>query len=265
LLLAARNAARQREFSVRLALGGSRARIFRHLLVESLLLVSAGALLGWLFAIAASNALAVWSDMQVSLAPDGRVLLFTLAISAMAGLVFGIAPLWSAIRVPIALALKTASATAFQDKGKLRAGKMVAALQVALCLTLLAGAGLLIRTLQNLTEDRLGFHADGLLVFGLSPSVHSDADAIRFYQAVLTRLTNLPGVRSATVMQNRIGSGWSNNTSAYVDGRTPQGHGGTLMRWNAVGPGYFNTLGIPLLYGRELTNREIRKTPQRQR
>jgi hypothetical protein len=138
LLLAARNAARQREFSVRLALGGSRTRIFRQLLVESLLLVGAGALLGWLFAIAASNALGAWSDMQVSLAPDRRVLLFTLGISLVAGLVFGLAPLFGAVRVPIVLALKTSSV---QEKGEFRAGKIVAVLQVALCLALLVGAG----------------------------------------------------------------------------------------------------------------------------
>jgi predicted permease len=254
LLLAARNAARRREFSVRLALGGSRGRIFRQLLVESLLLVAAGALLGWLFAIAASNALGAWSDIQVSLEPDRRVLLFTLAISLLAGLIFGLAPLVSAVRVPIALALKTSSATAFQEKGKFRAGKVVAALQVALCLMLLAGAGLLIRTLRNLEQERLGFHADGLLVFGLSPNVHSDAEAIRFYQATLTRLTQLPGVRSASVMQNRIGSGWANNTTPFVDGKNPQERGGSLMRWNAVGPGYFKVLGIPLLYGRDFND-----------
>jgi ABC-type lipoprotein release transport system permease subunit len=190
LLLAARNAARQREFSVRLALGGSRTRIFRQLLVESLLLVGAGALLGWLFAIAASNALGAWSDMQVSLAPDRRVLLFTLGISLVAGLVFGLAPLFGAVRVPIVLALKTSSV---QEKGEFRAGKIVAVLQVALCLALLVGAGLLIGTLRNLEQERLGFHPDGLLVFGLSPTVHSDTETIRFYQAVLTRLTNLPG------------------------------------------------------------------------
>jgi predicted permease len=210
--------------------------------------------LGWLFAIAASNALGAWSDIQVSLEPDRRVLLFTLGISLLAGLIFGLAPLIGAVRVPIALALKTSSATAFQDKSKFRAGKVVAALQVALCLLLLVGAGLLIRTLRNLEQERLGFHADGLLVFGLSPNVHSEGEAIRFYQAALTRLTRLPGIRSGTVMQNRIGSGWSNNTTAFVDGKVPQERGGSLMRWNAVGPGYFKVLGIPLLYGREFND-----------
>lgn len=90
LLLAARNTARQREFSIRMALGGSRLRLFRQLFAESLLLVFAGALFGWIFAMAATNALAAWSGMQVNLAPDTNVLLFTLAISLLAGIVFGL-------------------------------------------------------------------------------------------------------------------------------------------------------------------------------
>jgi len=222
MLLVARNAARRREFSVRMAIGGSRARLLRQLLTENLLLVSAGAALGWMFAIAATGALSAWSGLNLSLAPDRTVLLFTLAISIAAALAFGLAPLRSAVRVPIGLALKTSSATASQDPAKLWGRKIVIALQVSLCLMLLIGAGLLVRTLQNLQNVNLGIRTSGLLVFGLSPQrTRSDADTIHFYETLLNRLRSLPGVESMTLMQNRIASGWSNNTSAFVDGKSP--------------------------------------------
>ncbi len=263
MMLSARNASRQREFSVRLAIGGSRMRLFRQLLAESVLVVAAGALLGWLFALAATRALSVWSALNENLSPDRTVLLFTLGVTAVAALLFGLAPLGGAVNTPIGLALKTSSATSFQDSGRVRGRKFVVALQVCLCLTLLIAAGLLLRTLQNLENVNLGMRVSGLLVFGISPQqqAHSDAEAIRFYESMTNRIRSLPGVLSVTLMQNRIGSGWSNNTTAYVDGRKPQGKS-TMMRWNAVGADYLATLGTPVLYGRDLTQADSAKTPK---
>ena len=112
MLLAARNTARWREFSIRIAVGGGRADLFRQLLTESLLLVAGGAGLGWLFAIGATRALSAWSELNLSFAPDRAVLLFTLAVSFLIALIFGLAPLRSAVRTPTGLGLRTASATA---------------------------------------------------------------------------------------------------------------------------------------------------------
>ncbi len=261
MMLNARNASRQREFSVRLAIGGSRMRLFRQLLAESVLLVAAGAVLGWLFALAATRALSVWSALNESLSPDRTVLLFTLGVTAAAALLFGLAPLGGAVNTPIGLALKTSSATSFQDRGRVRGRKLVVALQVCLCLTLLVSAGLLLRTLQNLQNVNLGIRTSGLLVFGISPQQHSDSEAIRFYESLTNRIRGLPGVLSVTLMQNRIGSGWANNTTPYVDGRKPQDKE-AHMRWNAVGPGYFSTLETPILYGRDLTEADSTKAPK---
>ena len=223
MLLIARNAARDREFSVRIALGCSRVRIFIQLLTESLLLVFAGAVLGWLFAKWATTSLALWSDLQANLAPDRRVLLFTIGISALASLIFGLAPLHSATRAPAAIGLKTSAASARQDKGKIRSGKLVVGLQMSLCLVLLVGAGLLLRTLQNLARANLGFQASGLVVFGISPpsTLKSDAEVIQFYTTLLDRLRTLPSVEAATLMENRMGAGWSNNTGIRIDGTDP--------------------------------------------
>ncbi len=256
MLLVARNAARQREFSLRMAVGAGHGRLFRQLLTESLLLVAGGAALGWIFAGWSSNALAAWAGLDFSVVPDRTVLFFTLSISLLAALAFGFAPLRNAVRVPPGLALKTSAATAGQDRSKLRGGQIVVALQMALCLVLLVAAGLLARTLWNLQTADLGIRASGLLAFGVSPpqTVPSDQEAIRFFQALTDRLRVLPGVESATLMQNRIGSGWSNNEYAFVDGVSMKGHEPSAMRWNAVGPDYFHVLDTPILLGRDFTD-----------
>ena len=262
MLMAARNTARRREFTIRVALGGSRGQLFQQLLTESVVLVGAGALLGWLLALGATRALARWSDIEASLAPDGRVLLFTLAISMLAALVFGLTPLWRLAKISVAEVLKTSGATAFRDKATVRMGRVTAALQVALCLVLLAGTMLLVRTLRNLESVNLGFRSGGLLVFGVNPQgkAHSDASAIAFYENLLAKLRAMPEVEGATLMQNRLGSGWSNNAGAVVDGKDPHPGQNSPMRWNAVGADYFRTLGIPLLYGREFDELDGAKT-----
>ena len=263
MLLMARNAARRREYSLRMALGGSRARLFRQLLTESMLLVAAGGALGWLFAQWATQALAAWTQLEVSLAPDGAVLLFTLAVLLLAGAAFGLAPLRALFRIPLGVALKTSAATAYRDRRRLHGGQVVVALQVAVCLALLAGAGLLLQTLRNLEGVNLGVRTRGLLVFGVSPqNLHSDAATQRFYQALLGRMRALPGVESATFMRHRIGSGWSSNAAVEVDGVDPRGDGNAYARWNGVGPDYFHVMGTPVLRGRDFTEADTAQAPR---
>ncbi|HWY69404.1 MAG TPA: ABC transporter permease [Terriglobales bacterium] len=264
MLMIARNASRSREFSVRVALGGSRGQILRQLLIESMVLVSGGALLGWLFAQWATAALASWSELQASLAPDGKVLLFTVAISAVAALLFGLAPLRSATSAPVALALKNSALSSQQDKEKVRSGKLVVALQMSLCLVLLVGAGLLLRTLQNLGRANLGFRASGLLVFGIDPpaGIRGDQQVAQFYTTLLERLKTIPAVESATVMGNRIGAGWSNNTGVHVDGADPTPGKFPAVRWNPVGPDYFRVLGAQLQLGRDISLADTAASPR---
>jgi predicted permease len=256
MLLAARNAARQREFGIRLALGGSRGRLFRQLLVESFVLVAGGALLGCLFAFMATHALASWSEIQASLTPDRRVLLFTLGISLLAGFIFGLAPLIGLARISVSETLKTSGSTAFRSLSRVRTGNLTAVLQVALCLVLLISTALLVRTLRNLENVNLGMRTPGLFVFGINPHVqaNSDSSTITFYRTLTDRLRALPEVESVTLMGNRIGSGWSNNTGAILDGKDPHPGQHSPMRWNNVGPDYFKTLGIPILAGRDISD-----------
>jgi len=264
LLMVARNAARQREFSVRLALGAGRGSLFRQLLAESLLLVLAGGLLAWGFALLATRALANWSLMEIALAPDRTVLVFALGISALAALLFGLAPLRSATAAPPGLALKTAAAASSQNRSRVRAGQWVLALQISLCLMLLAGAGLLVRTLRNLEQANLGMRTERLMVFGLRPpqAAHTDADVVHFFHTVLGRFRSLPEVESATLVSNRFGAGWSNNTAVFVDGVSPNGKKFSPLRWNVVGPEFLQVMGIPLLVGRDVSEADSSTAPR---
>ncbi|HWG89107.1 MAG TPA: ABC transporter permease [Candidatus Acidoferrales bacterium] len=256
MLLLARNAERQREFGVRLALGASSSTIFRQLLTESLLLVCAGGLLGWGFALLATRALAAWSQMDVSLAPDFRVLLFAIAICATAALVFGLAPLPGILRGPGGFRVTTSAASSNQTRQKKRMRQAVVALQIAICLMLLVGSSLLVRTLQNLENANLGQRAQGLLVFGIQPpdSVRGDAETLHFFDTLVARMRMLPGVESATLVEERPGAGWSNNTAVKVDGVSPNGKKFAPLRWNAVGPDFFHAMNIPVLLGRDLND-----------
>ena len=261
-LLVAKKSARQREFSLRLALGASHPRIFQQLLMESLLLVVAGAVLAWFFALAATRTLAVWAEIESGLAPDSTVLIFTLAISAIAALLFGLAPFYQATRSPAVLALKTGAASGRQTRLSRWSGNMVMSAQMALCFVLLVAAGLLLRTLSNFENTDLGMKTEGLLVFGITPqNAANNAQSLQFYRDLLDRLRRLPGVESATVMENRLGSGWSDNNSVVLDG-VEHSFDEVSLRSNMVGPDYFHVLGVPVIQGREISEAD---TPTSQR
>jgi predicted permease len=257
MLLVARNSARQREFSLRSALGAGRVRLFRQLLTEGLLLVAAGGTAGWLLALWASDALARWARLDVSLAPDRGVLFFSVVICLGTASIFGLVPFWSVGRVPLWVALRTSGSSATQDRTGFRAGQVVVAIQMAMCLALLVGAGLAVRSLRNLESAGLGLRAEGLLVFGITPpqSLHTDPEVIRFYKTLMDRLRVLPGIEAATLVQVRPGAGASNNTIAFVDGvQAREKVVDSLVRWNAVGADFFHVMGTPILQGRDFTD-----------
>ena len=263
MLLVARNATRAREFSLRMALGAGRGRLLRQTLTESFLLVAGGAAFGWMFAISGSQALAAWSGMEIPFVLDSRVLLFTLAISISCAIVFGLAPLRMAVSVPVGVTLKISNATARRDQRSSWLGKVVVASQMALCLILLVGSGLLVRSLRNYQTLPLGLRVDGLLVFGTDPfSLHSDEEKEHFYQNLLARLREAPGVESATLVSHRLGSGWGWNSVWAIDGVMPQAPFSESMSANHVGPYFCHTLGIPILRGRDVTDADTRSAPK---
>jgi predicted permease len=262
MLLVAKKSVRQREFSLRLALGATKWQIFRQLLLESTLLVGMGAILGWLFALSATRALGGWSQIETGLAPDRTVLLFTLAICTLASLVFGVAPLFPALRVPVAASLKTAASTAYRSRTASWGGNVVMAAQMMFCFVLLVAAGLLLRTLENYRSTNLGLRPQGLLVFGITPQkTSSTSQNIQFFRALLDRLRSLPGVESVTFAENRPGSGWSDNNSAIIDG-VARTYSEAPLRSNDVGPDFFHVMGVPVLDGRDISDRDTEASPQ---
>jgi predicted permease len=252
MMLQSRNVVRQREFSLRLAIGAGKRVLFRQLLTESLLLVIAGASLGWVFALGATRALAMWSGIETGLSPDLNVLLFTLVLSGVAALVFGLVPLWTAMRAPVGAVLRSTSQTTTANRTRMIGGRIVLIGQMAVCLVLLMAAGLLLRTLRNYATVNLGMDTHGLLVFGVSPQGNGDSHL--FYRNLLNRIAQFPGVESVSMASLRPGTGWSNNNDLKLDGVEKKG---VLLRSNDVGPNFFHTMGVPIIAGRDITNSDV--------
>jgi predicted permease len=231
--------------------------LLRQLLTESLLLVAVGGSLAWGFAEMATRVLGRWALIESSLAPDKAGLLFSLGVLLFAAVLFGVAPFRVAVAGGAELALKTSAATSSTDAGKTQTGRIMVTSQIALCVVLLVGAGLLLHTLRNLENIPLGMQTEGLVVFGLNPqSTHSEGELILLYQELQRRLRALPGVESVAVLQNRLGSGWSSNMYAGIDGKDAVLADGTpaMIRTNDIGPDFFYTLGVPVLLGHEFTD-----------
>jgi predicted permease len=260
MLLLLRNAAKRREFALRRALGASARVLFGQLISESLLLVTAGCLLAWLFASQATEMLVRWSGLDFPIALDGHVLLFTIAVSTAVALVFGLVPMRAISSLPLAEALKASAGTANTGRGRFFGRKLVVVVQISLCTVLLFVGQLLFATLRNLQSSDLGMRTAGIVVFGVTPrpSVHSGAEAVRFHLKILNELRALPGVDHATVSTERLGSGVSSNDGVLVDGRNPlRGQPFAPMRVNAVGSEFLRTLGIPLHLGRDFSEADI--------
>jgi predicted permease len=213
------------------------------------LLVGAGALLGWLFAIWATRLLAPWSGIETGLNPDATVLWFTLTISVLAALTFSLVPLWGAVRAPVAGVLRSTSSNSTATRNRMVAGRVVLSTQIAICLVLLMAAGLLLSTLRNYAMQKLGMEAESLLVFGVTPQANVDGHV--FYRQLLDRLKQMPGVESVSMVRNRPGTGWADNNDLTLDGVLQQG---AILRTDSVGPDFFHTMGIPILAGRDITN-----------
>ena len=254
MLLVARSSVREREFALRLALGAGRGPLFRQLLTESGVLVTVGSLLGWLFAVEATRLLAIWSELEVSLSPDKPVFLFTLAISALSAVLFGVAPLRAAARTEVGLVLKSSGMQTTTTRGRLLTGKALIALQMAFCVVLLFASGLLLRTLRNYQNVDLGMRAESVLAVGIHPVGAPDyAHSLAFYTQLSERLRALPGVKAVTLAELRPGTGWSDNAPLTIDGHLyPWDNGRNMLRSNLVGSDFFATLGIPIVAGRDI-------------
>lgn len=266
-LLLARAASRRREISVRLALGASRHRLLRQLLTESILLAVCGAVIGLGFALAGMRAMAAQVNGMglggIAIHPqlDPRVLLFTAAVAIITGLLFGILPALRATRVELAGALQERGATA--GNARLGAGRALLIVQVAISVLLVASAGLFVRTLCNLQTEDLGFPTAHVLLFTVDPTQtgYHGARLMQLYAALQLRLSHLPGVHAATLMQSTPLSGSGNGSDAHAVGVAHQPTEDDV-RWDIVGPDYLKTMGIPLLLGRDFGPQDTGASPK---
>ncbi|HKD49614.1 MAG TPA: ABC transporter permease [Candidatus Acidoferrum sp.] len=269
-LTLARSSTRQKEFAVRLALGAGRAKIVRQLLTESLLLALAGGAGGILLAYWSVPSLmafmsrgGLWpSHLAVHL--DLRVLVFTLAASILTGIFFGLAPAFRGTRLDLTPALKEstlAHATGATTARWLNLGSGLVVAQVALAILALSGAGLLVRTLENLKSINPGFDTRNILLFRLEPSLngYTGARSKTLYSELLARLQAIPGVLSATYSFDDLLSGNAWTTSFGIEGES---HNTTLSTLGLqAGPRYFETMGIPLMTGRLFTSQDYSLPP----
>ncbi|MPY87487.1 MAG: FtsX-like permease family protein [Luteitalea sp.] len=259
-LLLARATARNREISVRLALGASRGRLIRVVLTESLLLAVLGGLagLGAAFMLRAGLLWLVPDSIQLPSAPDVRVLGFAFALTLVAGLMLGLLPALRTTKTDFAAGLKEQGRGLAGSPTWQRVGKLVVVGQLALSLPLLVGAGLLLQTFSNLQRVDLGYAKEHLLMVRVDVEAagYEEAHRVPLFQRLLERIRAVPGVRTASYSKNGLFSGSRSAGGIVVEGHTPQGENDGGSSWDHVGPNYFSTLGIPVLLGREITERD---------
>ncbi|HET6200759.1 MAG: ADOP family duplicated permease [Candidatus Acidiferrales bacterium] len=258
-LMLARATARQKEVAVRLALGAGRARIVRQLLTESVMLSVLGGALGILFAYWGAHAIISFVSsnqtrpLGFATGIDMRVLGFTVAVSLVTGIIFGLAPAFRSARIDLTPILKDgegSSASGGRAGKWFSVGNALVVTQVALAIVVLVGAGLLVRTLENLRSVDVGFDAHNIVVFAIDPTLagYKGAQVDSFYRDLRGRLAETPGVKAVSYSQMPLLSGGLMITSFHWPG-TPQDQESDADTLE-VGPSFFETMHIPFLAGR---------------
>jgi len=263
-LLLARATTRGREVAIRLAIGAGRLRLIRQLLTESVLLATLGGALGLLLAWWGSHFLLVLvssdsSAIPINVAPNARIFGFTVLVSLLTALIFGLAPALAATRQDVNAALKMTALA----RPKLSLSRFLVIAQVALSLLLLTGAGLFAQTLRNLRALDLGFAAESVIQARINPqaSGYRQEQLPDLYRRLLERLNSAPGVSSASMAGSGFQTGNSRTCCIAVEGYINRPDEDREVQTNRVTPGYFKTIGLPLLLGRDFTPQEAVRNP----
>jgi predicted permease len=260
-LLLGRATARQHEIAVRLALGASRARLIRQLLTESILLSLAGAALGVMFAAWASRVLVglLSKTVWLSLAPDPTVLGFTIAVGILTGVIFGLAPAWRSTRSRPYLAMKANDRMVPEGHSRFRLGNALVVAQVALSLVMIACAGLLLGSWRRLAGLDPGFRSDGVLLVRVNTrpaQIEADQRGVIFNR-ILERLRELPGVAHASAADLTPFDNTSMEVVIQVPGFNPVSEDEAAVRLNRVSDGYFASMGVSILGGRDFNSGDV--------
>jgi predicted permease len=263
-LLLARATAREREIAVRLALGGSRRRLVQQLVVESLMLAMLGGTLALLLATWGARALLVLfidpdGTLTVSPSPDLRVLTFTFTVTVATGMLFGLVPALRSTRPALTPILKDEAGSVLGG-GHMRLRKVLVIAQVALSFLLLIGAGLFMRSLHNLLTVNPGVETTHLLTFQVDPALngYKGAGSKQLVTTLHERIRRLPGVTSAGFASEALFTGGSWNSRMTVEGRAGSASSPVVTYNNAISPGYFATMGMTIVAGRDFDERDER-------
>jgi predicted permease len=273
-LLLVRATARRREIGIRLALGASRSRIIRQLLTESLLLALMGGALGFIIAFWTADLILAFTPkfpsfrLVLDFSPDMRVLGWTLLISLLTGVIFGLAPALQSSKSNVVPVLKGETATLGGGRRGWRSWNLrnlLVVSQIALSLVVLVCGGLFIKSLRQTLEVDPGFQTENMLTMSLDPSLlnYTEEEGTRFYTELTRRVESLPEVRSATLARPLpLGDSWNSNGPIIVEGQPPPPpEGGLYSGFTIVNPKFFETLQIPLLQGRNFTEQDKEGTP----
>lgn len=254
-LLIVRASSRQRELGTRLALGAGRGRLVRQLLTESIVLAAAGGAIGFAVAYGLRQALPILvtegaATVDLDLTIDARLLVFALGACVTSGIVCGVLPALRSTGGDVASLIGRSLSGTMTPAARLWTGKVLVVVQVALSLVLLVGAGLFVRTLLNLRAEALGFKPEGLLLFRMAPaqSGYRTEQLNDFYERVLDGIGAVPGVRAASISRHAILTGGATRDGVLIAGTTNAV--GTNIHY--IAPHYFQTMGIPLLLGRDI-------------
>jgi predicted permease len=269
-LLIARAFARQKEIAVRLSIGASRGQLVRQLLVESMVLSFAGGLAGVLLAVAMTRGLLALVPVEgnpllIRAQPDLRILLFTLALTFLTGLIFGLVPALRASRPDLWTTLKDTVGSIAGAGGSLFLRKGLVTAQVALSFLLLFGAGLFVRSLQNLKAVNTGFRdIDNLITFQVSPALngYDGPRTVHFYEELLDHIRAVSGVKSAGLASVGVLSGDEWDSSTMVEGHQAKDGEDMQAFMNSISPGYFATMGVPIKAGRDFDRRDMKDDSQ---
>lgn len=265
-LLIARAVARQKEIAVRLSVGASRGQLIRQLLVESAVLSLTGAALGVVLAVWITRGLlslipSEGNPLLLRPEPDVRILLFTLGLTVVTSLIFGLAPAIKASRPDLWGTLKDAVGAAAGAGGPVMLRKGLVAVQVALSFLLLFGAGLFVRSLQNLRLTDTGFRSiETVVKFRVAPALngYDTPRVMRFYTDLLANIRAVPGVRAASFAGNPLLSGSASDSYRAVEGHQIKDGEDMQAYMNWLSPGYFQAMGVPVLEGRDFDERDMR-------
>jgi predicted permease len=264
-LLIARAVARQKEIAVRLAMGASRGRLVRQLLVESLLLSAIGGAVGILLAIWTIRGLlrflpADAMPLMLRATPDLRILGFNVVLAVVTGLLFGLVPALQTSRVDLWNTLKDVVGAVAGTGGSARLRKGLVTVQVALSFLLLAGAGLFAKSLHNLKATDSGFQdIDNLVSFQIDPALngYNAARGKAFYKQLVENLRAAPGVKSAAIAEVPLLHGFEWDSNMSVEGHQAKDGEDMAAFMNSLSPGYFQTMGVPFLEGRDFDDRHF--------